>query len=561
MRNEVIYDKNGRPDIMVVFKPSELGLPDTLRGRKVKEYAISKYQNTLIDGVPYSLPFMKPAVNISHDEAIRLCESKGEGWHLITNDEWVALGFWSWDNDTMPTGNTASGKSHSHPEQTGTTYEGGCGKTLTGSGPVQWNHDGTAYGVADMSGNIWEHVGGVRFMDGMPQVIPNNGAAYGADQSKDSPEWEAIYTEDGDPVYYNVHNGEITLQPVHPDGTDYDGVKFTDLEVRSDMDAPDRLKDLGLYPADDYESDEYFWLDSNGERVIYRGGYWSHGSSAGVFALGGDYSRSYATANLGFRAACVRFICDSDTLDDLDSDKKQPEPKKRSILAPDFIGRIKQALARQFQKLYEAAHGEDPEGFAELADSADVFVKLPEGERIPQKIVELTGITDEQLENEGITEAEAAARFTELIGGGRVLLVAHNAQFDLLFTAEMLRRHGNGGPEALKAADYLDSLTVYKDRRAYPHKLANAILTYKLEDKVQNSHRAIDDVAALFEVCKAMDAERSDLLSYVNVFGYNPKYGVSGKRIEKVAYWPQNFNKYMQAPSYTLPAKLRQRRR
>lgn len=63
---------------------------------------------------------------------------------------------------------------------------------------------------------------------------------------------------------------------------------------------------------------------------------------------------------------------DSDTfeLDDLDSDKKQPEPKKRSILAPDFIGRIKQALARQFQKLYEAAHGEDPEGFAELAEKA-----------------------------------------------------------------------------------------------------------------------------------------------------------------------------------------------
>lgn len=337
MRNEVIYDKNGRPDIMVVFTPSELGLPDTLRGRKVKEYAISKYPNTLIDGVPYSLPFMKPAVNISHDEAIRLCESKGEGWHLITNDEWVALGFWSWDNDTMPTGNTASGKSHSHPEQTGTTYDGGCGKTLTGSGPVQWNHDGTAYG---------------------------------ADQSKDSPEWEAIYTEDGDPVYYNVHNGEITLQPVHPDGTDYDGVKFTDLEARSDMDVPDKLKDLGLYPADGYESDEYFWLDSDGERVIYRGGGWGDGVDAGVFALDGGNSRGSVATTVGFRAACVRFICDSDTLDDLDSDKKQPEPKKRSILAPDFIGRIKQALARQFQKLYEAAHGEDPEGFAELAEKA-----------------------------------------------------------------------------------------------------------------------------------------------------------------------------------------------
>ena len=116
MRNEVnLRRKTGARTLWWLFKPSELGLPDTLRGRKVKEYAISKYQNTLIDGVPYSLPFMKPAVNISHDEAIRLCESKGEGWHLITNDEWVALGFWSWDNDTMPTGNTASGKKPQPP--------------------------------------------------------------------------------------------------------------------------------------------------------------------------------------------------------------------------------------------------------------------------------------------------------------------------------------------------------------------------------------------------------------------------------------------------------------
>lgn len=113
-----------------------------------------------------------------------------------------------------------------------------------------------------------------------------------------------------------------------------------------------------------------FWLDSNGERVIYRGGAWNSGSNAGVFSLYGDNSRGRAGTYIGFRAACVRFICDSDTLDDLDSDKKKPEPKKRSILAPDFIGRIKQALARQFQKLYEAAHGEDPEGFAELAEKA-----------------------------------------------------------------------------------------------------------------------------------------------------------------------------------------------
>ena len=42
MRNEVIFDDRGRPDILVVFTPDELKLPDTLKGRKVKEYAISK---------------------------------------------------------------------------------------------------------------------------------------------------------------------------------------------------------------------------------------------------------------------------------------------------------------------------------------------------------------------------------------------------------------------------------------------------------------------------------------------------------------------------------------
>lgn len=117
MRNEVIFDDRGRPDILVVFTPDELKLPDTLKGRKVKEYAISKYPNTTIDGRPYSLPFMPPAVNVNHDEAIRLCEAKGPGWHLITNDEWAALARQSWENDTVPTGNTNSGKSHSHPSK------------------------------------------------------------------------------------------------------------------------------------------------------------------------------------------------------------------------------------------------------------------------------------------------------------------------------------------------------------------------------------------------------------------------------------------------------------
>ena len=381
MRNEVIFDSRGIPDIMVVFTPDELGLPAEIRGKAVKEYAISKYPNTLIGGVPYSMPYQQPAVNVNHDEAIRLCEAKGPGWHLLTNDEWAALAHQSRKNGTLPRGNTDSGKSHSHPEETGTTYKdsSGSSKTLTGSGPITWNHDHTAEGVADMCGNIWEHVGGIRFMDGQVQVIPGNGAAAGADQSRDSKEWQAIHTADGDPVYYKVEDGEISLQPIAPEGKDYDGVQFTDLNA-SALDVPEKLIELGLYPAPGYEGTDYFWLDTDGERIVLRGGSWYHGANAGVFSFGGHNSRAHVNWNVGFRSAFIRYSGDSGDLDNLDSkDGKQADDPKEGTAAPSFDTLpgpvqlptlVRLILARQLTVLYEAAGGKDPEGFKRIANTA-----------------------------------------------------------------------------------------------------------------------------------------------------------------------------------------------
>lgn len=392
MRNEVIFDDRGRPDILVVFTPDELKLPDTLKGRKVKEYAISKYPNTMIDGRPYSLPFMPPAVNVNHDEAIRLCEAKGPGWHLITNDEWAALARQSWENDTVPTGNTNSGKSHSHPEQKGTTYQNSYGKTLAGSGPIEWNHDRTAEGVADMVGNVWEHVGGVRFLNGQAQIIPNNEAAAGADQSPDSKEWTAIYTPDGDPVYYNVKDGEIVLQPTAPEGKDYDGVPFCDLHERADMDVPDKLIELGLYPAPGYEGEEYFWLDTDGERCVYRGGRWASGTGAGVFYLHGDYSRSNSSAGIGFRSALVRYSGDSGDLDHLDNTEKPNQKDKTEswpFPLPDTLpGVVKLMLTKVLTEIYTAAGGKDLLAFEEMAYNAS-DADLKETVRIASQLAQL----------------------------------------------------------------------------------------------------------------------------------------------------------------------------
>lgn len=394
MRNEVIFDNRGIPDIMVVFTPDELGLPAEIRGKAVKEYAISKYPNTLIGGVPYSMPYQRPAVNINHDEAIRLCEAKGPGWHLLTNDEWAALAHQSRKNGTLPRGNTDCGKSHSHPEETGTTYkdDSGSSKTLTGSGPLTWNHDHTAEGVADMCGNIWEHVGGIRFMDGQVQVIPDNGAAAGADQSRDSKEWKAIHTADGDPVYYKVEDGEISLQPVAPSDTDYDGVEFRALDA-SALDVPEKLIELGLYPAPGYDGTDYFWLDTNGERIVIRGGDWNHGANAGVFYFDGNHSRANVYWNVGFRSALVRYSGGSGNLDDLDTEATDlsdaPQEVKDEIKANAekledmddekmhkeeqqmLSGLVRLVLAHQLTELYKAAGGEDPDGFSRKAYEAD----------------------------------------------------------------------------------------------------------------------------------------------------------------------------------------------
>ena len=350
MRNEVLLDKKGRPDIMVAFTPDELGLPSELRGKTVKEYLISKYPNTMIDGVPYSLPFQKPATNVNHDEAIELCRSKGPGWHLLTNDEWAALARQSWENDTIPTGNTRNGHSHSHPEQTGTTYDSS-GKTLAGSGPIQWNHDRTAEGVADLVGNVWEHVGGIRFLNGQVQVIPDNGAAAGADQSENSKEWQAIYTADGDPIYFNPVDGEIFVQPCGAIEKDYDGVRFTELHA-SEIDVPDKLIELGLYPPQEYEGDDYIWVDNDGERCVSRGGNWNFGGNAGLIYLDGSDPRSLSNTDIGFRSAYVRYSGESGTLDNLDPETTEQQHEKNEAESYETLpGLVRSIMAGQLAKL------------------------------------------------------------------------------------------------------------------------------------------------------------------------------------------------------------------
>ena len=168
----------------------------------------------------------------------------------------------------------------------------------------------------------------------------------------------------------------------------------------------------------------------------------------------------------------------------------------------------------------------------------DELVSLTPGNSVPPVIQNLTGITTQDILERGLSKTRVCRDIGEMLAGN-TLLLAYNAHFDLSFLYYMLLRDGD--PMILKGKDKLDLLTVYKDRRAYPHKLCNAIEAYGLSGKVVNSHRAVDDVLATLAVMEKMEEEKDDLQCYVNLFGYSPKYGIDGKPIGSVTYKPQGF--------------------
>ena len=172
-----------------------------------------------------------------------------------------------------------------------------------------------------------------------------------------------------------------------------------------------------------------------------------------------------------------------------------------------------------------------------IIEEYDKFIKI--NECLSPEITSITGITDKMLEKEGENEEIIAHDLKERLSEG-TLMIAHNAQFDLMFIYSLLKRHyPSEAYDIISGLKWMDTLTVFKDRKPYPHKLIDAVNYYNI-GKV-NFHRAIDDTKALYEVTKALRKERDDLAEYINIFGYNPRYGPTGIRFAFIEYKPQPY--------------------
>ena len=126
----------------------------------------------------------------------------------------------------------------------------------------------------------------------------------------------------------------------------------------------------------------------------------------------------------------------------------------------------------------------------QIVDSFNTFVNPMKP--IPQKIVELTGITDAMVENAQPISV-VLPQFYEFIGDAT--LVAHNAGFDTSFIKNAAKENG------------MDFSFCYIDTLELSRSLVNGVKNYKLDTltkyfnvKLENHHRACDDAMATAHV-------------------------------------------------------------
>ena len=333
-RNTVLLDDMGMPSIMVPFPKLTYadimtgGTQDPLPAFLVDGHEIpviyeSKYQNIVVNDRAYSLPFEDPRVYITFDQALQMCRNKGDGWHLHSNALWAAIQSWCYRNKTVPHGNGNYGKDYSNPHEHGvTTYidgNHGGGRTATGSGPVTWYHNYDSSGIADLCGNIWEWVAGLRMVNGEIQIIPyGNSMKADCNMSATSTEWKAIMPNgtlvapgtagtlkyDGETATGAPRiNTAVEFKPGTDDG--YYWRQFGTLAAKAGVDIPPMMKALGLAPIPDYEyGNGGFWIRPQAaERLPIRGADWGGAAHAGVAALRLTYPRSLSSHNVAFRAA------------------------------------------------------------------------------------------------------------------------------------------------------------------------------------------------------------------------------------------------------------------
>ncbi|MDR0760245.1 MAG: formylglycine-generating enzyme family protein [Treponema sp.] len=337
------YNVNGDPSVMVRIPRFNLEDIDpslgngphpafVVNGVVKSEIYIGAYQAILEKNCAISVPGQSPRVNINFDNAKAACVANGPGWHLMTAWEWAAVALWCMKNGFQPRGNTNYLKAYEAPWETGTPApDNPTAKTLGGSGPVSWRHDGTLAGIADLVGNVWEWNDGLKIVDGQIYVPGDNNytlaesdwPATGVffDASAGSGDRSGA-ADSGDPILSNAVS-KYSETPTPPGGGDtgdfdyaYQG-SWASMAVSTGFNGltdavKKKMAQLLIAPKLASSGSAIFsdikggvWVRNYGVRVPLRGGAWNDASGAGLGALGLYYLRALVSSTVGLRPAFI----------------------------------------------------------------------------------------------------------------------------------------------------------------------------------------------------------------------------------------------------------------
>jgi hypothetical protein len=306
----VKYNKNGDPLYMVRIPKFNLEDIDPslgtgphpafiVNGVVKSEILIGAYQAIFEKGCAISMPGQSPKVSITFDQARAACVANGPGFHLMTNWEWAAVALWCLKNGFQPRGNTASGKSHESPYETGTGAPDNTAKTLAGTGPASWRHDNTIGGIADLTGNIWEWQEGFKIVDSKVYMPPDNDFTL-AEASWPNPTGaQVIFPAASIATEAGFRTMTTTL------GSLSDAVKK---QLAAAMIIPNIASGntpLAIFNQGGNQAHGGFWITPAGEMMPLRGGNGGSGAVAGLAALLVNTVRSLVNGSLGCRPAFI----------------------------------------------------------------------------------------------------------------------------------------------------------------------------------------------------------------------------------------------------------------
>lgn len=338
-KQTVLYTAKGQPTFMNIINKFDMFSIDPslsgthpafiIDGVEKSQIFVGTYNGVVKNGELLSLPNQDPANSLNYDQFLAYARANGNGHHLITNAEWSAIALSCYKNNTQPLGNTYYGRSSEDATQFGRRSDGvdasagittGSARTLTGSGPVSWRHNGKYNGISDLSGNVWEWNSGMRLLNGEIQIIADNNAAKLAiDLGATSAEWKAIDGATGNLVTPDGSGTTVGTVKFAASGTaDYTLVissggafgAMTNPSTTKPVSAAalNKLKALGLFPLVSGSANfgaDGFWYNLAIESIPFRGGSWNNGAAAGVFALYLNLVRTYTHTSVGARPAFV----------------------------------------------------------------------------------------------------------------------------------------------------------------------------------------------------------------------------------------------------------------